>query len=525
MRAKLFTTIKNGAIVLSLAALIVMGIVYVGDELRQSDTVAKYTQASTLSTAQIPKVDPDKDKVEEKVSEPKSAYQLTGRYPVINTDLESPFVAVAEKLRPSVVNISVLKKRTANPHENLFRQFFPFREMPESQDMPAPKPRPLGTGLIISKDGHIVTNNHVVADAEEIIVMLDDGEQHEAEVIGLDPETDLALIDIGNVDENRVAELGDSDKIRIGDWAVAMGNAYGLDWSLTVGVISALGRSGFIFGGGTGPSFQDFIQTDASINPGNSGGPLTNIRGQVIGINSAMRGNAENIGFAIPINMVREVIEQLNKSGRVARGYLGMRPDTLTPLLKESLDLDQMTQGVFVGSVEPNTPAEDGGLEISDVIVKVNGEKVKDVTDFRFKVARQKPGDTVELVILRNGKEKTLKFKLGDRADYLNLAVNTPKQSKANDAWMGIVAVSLDNPRAQRFDLDAQSGVLVLGVDNDSPARGKLKSGDVIFKVGRSNVDTIEEWKDVTKRLGDTKTAVLIWFYRDGQSQFAPIKP
>jgi len=427
---------------------------------------------------------------------------------------ESPFVAVAEKLKPSVVNITV--------HKSVgdLNQFHNFDEL---WGRTHPEVTSSGSGVIVDQRGHVVTNQHVVENANRILVTLADGSEREAQLVGADPETDVALLDIGAVSAEMVAELGNSDAIRIGEWAVAMGNPLGLDWTLTVGVISAIGRSDLLISGG-GPVFQDFIQTDASINFGNSGGPLTNIRGQVVGINAAVNTSGQGIGFAIPINMVREVISQLLEGGVVRRGYLGMVPVELDPLKAEALQLDEEVKGIFVESVSPGTPADQGGLEGSDVIIALDGEPVSDVADFRMRVARHLPGEMLSLTVLRNGREKVLSFALADRSEYLASARSLP--AGGTEAWMGIAVAGLDSPQGGRMDLEVDRGVLIINVETDSPAEGKLREGDVIVRIDGEPVTSIEEWRTATTNLRGVNRAVLVMFYSQGKgsSRFVALK-
>ncbi len=437
----------------------------------------------------------------------------------------SPFVAVADRLKPSVVNISVVREGT-DPHDFL-RQFDPFREFferrEEQQRRPAPRPRSSGTGVIVDAEGHIITNNHVVENSEKITVELLDGTERDAEIIGADPETDLALLKIGKVDPGLVARLGDSEKIKIGDWAIAMGNALGLEWTLSVGIISAKGRSNLPIQGG-GPLFQDFIQTDASINFGNSGGPLANIRGEVIGINSAINAAANNIGFAIPINLAKDVMVQLLDKGEVTRGYLGMVPVELDPLKREALGFDEDVEGIFVESVQNETPASDGGLHASDVIIEVDGVEVQDVTDFRFRVARHQPGENMELTVLRGKKTKKLDFVLADRSEYIAMA--SRGQRSSSNGWMGIHVVSLTSGQARGMDLEVEQGVLITRIDSDSPALEKLSEGDVIVKLGQDDISGIEDWRTVTNNIGETDKAILVMYFEQGRgsSRFVAFK-
>ncbi len=435
----------------------------------------------------------------------------------VTSTFESPFVAVADRLKPSVVFISAVREREIQlPF--IFENHPFFRDMiPDQGDEPRVQKIPSsGSGFIIDAEGYVLTNNHVVQDAKEIKVKLAEGEELDAEVIGTDPETDLALLKIDPVDPDHVAQLGDSDDIRIGDWAIAMGNPLGLDWTLTVGVISAKGRSNLNISGG-GPIFQDFIQTDASINFGNSGGPLTNIHGEVIGINAAVNASADGIGFAIPINLAKEVVAQLKDSGRISRGYLGMMPRQLTGLLREALEVEEGVDGVFVESVELNTPAAEGGLQESDIIIEVDGRPVDDVNDFRFRIARHAPGERLDLKVLREGREKDLSFTLGDRAEFLEVA-QTPAEQESR-SWMGLNVDNLNTNRLRRgAELQVSSGVIVISVDNDSPAQGVLSPGDVIVGVDQQEIKNLGDWRDVTSNLKDVDKAILVKYHPQGQA-------
>jgi Do/DeqQ family serine protease len=437
------------------------------------------------------------------------------KYPVESVTFDSPFVAVADRLKPSVVYISVIREENVQLMSP-FWEFHPFLGPFKDQE-PEQKKRKVpssGSGLIIDEVGYVLTNNHVVESAIEITVKLADGSEREGEIVGTDPDTDLALLKIGSVDKEFVAPLGDSDNIRIGDWAIAMGSPLGLEWTLTVGVISAKGRSNLNIAGG-GPVFQDFIQTDASINFGNSGGPLTNIHGEVIGINAAINARAENIGFAIPINIAKDVVEQLINRGSVERGYLGMVPTPLTQLMKEALNLDEDIKGVFVEVVESNTPAAEGGLEESDVIVEVDGKDVEEVTDFRFRVARHAPGDSMELTVLRNGKKKKLDFVLGSRSEYLGSSGSAP--AVVEESWMGLNVESLNRSKAQRYNLEVNEGMLITGLEEDSPAAGKLRRGDVIIEIDQQEVLNSSDYNKVTASLAEEDRAILVKYHPQGR--------
>lgn len=517
MASRSASTIKNGVIFLILILAAMAGGVFLSNLMQPSadqETVesrprpaASHEDTSTIQRAEQPAT----------ASQESLASQRPA--PAVDSRFESPFVAVAERLKHSVVNVTVERETGSVGDFHSFEDFF----FPPDR---GGRPRTVtsgGSGVIIDARGHVITNNHVVENARSITVTLSGGEEREATLVGTDPETDVALLDIGAVEPDWAASLGNSDAIRIGDWAIAMGNPLGLDWTLTVGVISAKGRSDLSIAGG-GPVFQDFIQTDASINFGNSGGPLANIRGEVIGINSAVNTAAQGIGFAIPINMAKDVVADLLETGYVQRGYLGMLPVELDPLKKEALGLDESVSGIFVESVSGDTPAEAGGLKASDVIVAVDGAPVKDVTQFRLRVARHKPGDSMTLGVLRDGKKKELTFTLADRNEYVSTA--SEGVSAGAHAWMGLRVAPLTSPRARQMDIDVDEGVLVLDVDPDSPAAGKLQAGDLIVKVDGKSVATLSDWQQVTGPLLDVRRAVLVMYYRDGKgsSRFVALK-
>ncbi len=457
--------------------------------------------------------------------------QTQSRYPVIGTNFESPFVAVAERLKPAVVYVEVIREEQVRmPFQDLepFFQFFGPWQNPHQNEQKKPDVQKVpasGSGVIIDSSGLVLTNNHVVDKATEITVTLVDGSKRKAKVVGTDPETDLALLNIGEVPADHVAPLGDSDSLKIGEWAIAMGNPFGLDWTLTVGVISAKGRSNLNIAGG-GPTFQDFIQTDASINFGNSGGPLANIYGQVIGINAAINAQAQNIGFAIPINLAKDVVRQLKAGGTVHRGYLGMLPSELTNDMKEALNLDKDTKGVFVESVEPHTSASEGGLKASDVITKVDGDPVSDVNDFRFRVARHAPGEKMTLTVYRDGKHKKLTFTLGDRADLIAENGQAAPGAEEPKAWMGLDVANLNDPRLGRVQFQVDEGVVVLDVESGSPAEGKLQPGDVITEVDKTPITNLGDWRKEVNKLADADRAVLVKFHPRGhrQTSFVALK-
>ncbi len=442
----------------------------------------------------------------------------------LNGDYASPFVAVAERVKPAVVSISAEREEDVSTFHDFF-DFGPFRDFfkePENR----PRQRKVqsgGTGIIISRDGYVLTNNHLVENAQNITVRLANDEEYQAEIVGTDRVTDVALIKLEDAElsSEQVAYLGDSDKIRIGEWAIAIGNPFGLDWTVTVGVISAKGRGGLNIAGG-GPDVQFFIQTDASINFGNSGGPLVNIKGEVIGINTAINAQGQGIGFAIPINMAREVVEQLKEHGKASHGYLGMYPAELTAAKKEALELDMDVRGVFVDQVEEGTPADKGGLEPGDVIIEFDNTKITNVPQFRSLVASKRAGDEVSAVVIRDGKEKKLRFTLGDRAELLSERAGGGVKS---DAWLGIHVESVYSDRARQWRIKETTGVLVVDVEPGSSAYDKIQPGDVIIEIDRKPVENVKDFREISSELKDREKGILFRISREGRKTFIVIKP
>ncbi len=458
--------------------------------------------------------------------------------PLVMPNGESPFVAVAERVSPTVVNITTDRKVTQNDQMDDFFRDSPFWEFFHPDQSTPQRPRKQrefhmpasGSGIIISRDGYILTNNHMVEESDKVTVKLQNGREYTAETIGTDPETDVAVIKVDHTFEpTEVAAIGNSDDIKIGDWAVAVGNPLGLDWTLTVGVISARGRSNLAIQGG-GPSYQDFIQTDASINFGNSGGPLCNIHGEVIGVNTAINPSGQGIGFAIPMNLAMKVVDQLRTSGAVSRGYLGLLPRELTSDLRSAVDLPEEENGVFVERVDKGTPAEEGGLQAGDVITEFAGKKIKDVTQFRMLVADQKPGQSVTAEVWREGKKHESTFMLGDRAKLASFLGRKEKDSAedaepAKEKWLGIEVQPITEAVARALNLDDQSGVIVTDVDPDGPAADKLQERDIIIEIDRKPVESVDDFREISKNLKREKRAILFRLIRNGQRTFEAVEP
>ena len=327
---------------------------------------------------------------------------------------ENPFVRVAELVTPSVVNISTVttgKGRAPTElfrpfgNDPFFRDFFDrfFEGMPRRRQQAS-----LGSGVIIEKSGLILTNNHVVKDADEITVKFANKQEVKGKVVGTDAKTDLAVIRVSAKEDLPVATLGNSDTLQVGEWAIAIGNPFGLDHTLTVGVISATGRSEVGIA-----AYENFIQTDASINPGNSGGPLLNVRGEVIGINTAIVASGQGIGFAIPVNMARKVMEDLVKKGKVTRGWLGIGIQPLTPELAKSFGVSA-DEGILVNQVMPKSPAEAAGIKVGDLILSLDGKPIKDARQMQRLVAEAEIGKTIEVVVLRDKTKRALKVQVGE---------------------------------------------------------------------------------------------------------------
>ena len=446
------------------------------------------------------------------------------------------FTDLAEESGGAVVNISTVKKIQAQPNmpqqfrfhspnpqnpgqENPFQDFFDQFDKFFGQRNPQPREqRSLGSGFIISKDGYIVTNNHVVAEADEIKVNIQGGpEGVDAKVIGRDAETDLALIKIEVDKDLPTLEFGDSDAAKVGQWVVAIGNPFGLDHSVTAGIISAKGR---IIGSGP---FDDFIQTDASINPGNSGGPLLNMDGKVIGINSAIIASGQGIGFAIPSNLAKRVIAQIRDGGKVSRGWLGVTIQDVSEDTAKALDMDE-PHGALIANVIPDQPAAKAGIKAGDVIVEVNGQSMADANELLRTIAGLAPGDSAKLTIWRKGDTKRIKVTLGERDTKQLAQAGQPQQPDQATGVLGMAVRPLTDQEAQALGMDQARGLLVTSVDQDSPAAASdVRAGDVITQVNQREVTSAEEFKQILDTEGKAKGVVLLLIQRQGQSAFKTI--
>ena len=435
------------------------------------------------------------------------------------------FAELADKQGHVAVNVSTTKVvkgvRRFFPFQGReFRDFFGdeffrrfFGERPEEQM----KQTSLGSGVVVSEDGYILTNNHVVADAEEILVIFSNKEKYEAKIIGRDPKTDLALIKITVEKPIPAARLGDSDKLRVGDWVVAIGNPFGLGSTVTAGIVSAKGR---IIGAGP---YDNFIQTDASINPGNSGGPLFNLDGEVVGINTAIftqSGGNVGIGFAIPINMAKSVMSQLKDKGKVTRGWLGVVIQMITPEIKEKFGLET-TEGALIGEVTKGSPAEKGGLKRGDVIMSFAGKRVREMSSLPSMVAATPVGKEVEIVVIRKGKETRLTVKVGELKEETKVAAAAIPDIEES---FGLSVQELTPELAESLSLRGEKGVVVSGVTSGSPAsEAGLLRGDLIQEIENEPVENMDDYKRIMRESASKKQILMVIRHR-GHTRYVVLK-
>jgi serine protease Do len=443
---------------------------------------------------------------------------------VAKNGIPDSFAELAAKQAHVAVNISTTKivksMQRLSPFQSrefkdflgdeFFRHFF--GQMPE-QEM---KQRSLGSGVVVSDDGYILTNNHVVADADEILVTLSDKKKYEAQIIGRDPKTDLALIKIKTENTIPAARLGDSDKLMVGDWVVAIGNPFGLGSTVTAGIVSAKGR---VIGAGP---YDNFIQTDASINPGNSGGPLFNLNGEVIGVNTAIvsqSGGNVGIGFAIPINMAKSVMPQLKERGKVIRGWLGVSIQEVTQEIKEQFGL-KTEEGALIGEVTKDSPAYKGGMKRGDVIISFDGKKVKAMSTLPAMVAETPVGKEVEILIIRKGKEKRLRITIGELEEDTRVAATIPKIEES----FGLSVQELTPEIAESLSLKGEKGVVISGIKKDSPASDAgLQRGDLIQEIEHEPVENLSDYKRIMKE-SSLKKQILIVIKHRGHSRYVVLK-
>ena len=429
------------------------------------------------------------------------------------------FVDLSVKLKPSVVNISTSKK-IVSQHPNfqgrggsqdMFEEFF--RRFAPNQPQRPRKESSLGSGFIISDDGFILTNDHVVKGADEVTVRLSDGRSFEAKIRGADEKLDLALLKIDTGEKLPVAKLGNSDSLRVGEWVMAIGNPFGLEQTVTAGIVSAKGR---VIGAGP---YDDFIQTDASINPGNSGGPLFNMRGEVVGINTAIIRGGQGIGFALPINAARVTVEQLKETGEVVRGWLGVSIQKISEELAESFGLDR-ARGALIAEVIKGSPAADAGIRQGDIVLEFNDRTVDEMSDLPRIVAASPVGKSVDVKLFRDGEELIVKVKIGKlESDGRRSHGVTEIEER-----MGLALTVLSDETRERYGLDVESGVLISAVSPDGPAtESNLRPGDVIVEANGKDIAGLGELREIIQSLDPGKVLRLL-VQRGASSLYTTLK-
>jgi serine protease Do len=420
------------------------------------------------------------------------------------------FNRLAVMVSPAVVNIRTVK--TIKGGGPVFRQFQrdpwgkegPFKDFFErffgDETQREFKQPSLGSGFIIDEDGYVVTNNHVIENADQIKVKLKDESEFDAAIVGRDPNTDIALLKIESDQKFATVKLGDSEALQVGQWVVAIGSPFGLEQTVTAGIVSAKGRVI-----GSGP-YDDFIQTDASINPGNSGGPLLNMQGQVVGINTAIVATGQGIGFAIPINLARDIIVALKEEGEVTRGWLGVAIQDLSPEMAEYYNLESK-KGVFVADVFEGDPADQAGIQPKDIILSVNDEKIETSRQLTSIIAKIPVNDSAKIAILRNGKEKTVKVKIAKRPEErLARRSRAPEQTEE----FGIRVSDLTPEISQRLNIDETTGVIVTQVESGSKGEdADVRAGDIIKEINRQPVKNAAEYKAVLSQIDSGESVNL----------------
>lgn len=453
------------------------------------------------------------------------------------------FADLSEKLIPAVVNISTTQNikvkdkgdgDTESPLKQLppghpleeFKDFFDkFYRQYGDEDFSERNSVSLGSGFVISPDGLIVTNNHVIADAEEITIIFADDSKYKAETVGRDTKTDLALLQIKADKKLPYVQFGDSDEARVGDWVIAIGNPFGLGGTVTAGIISARARDI-----NSGP-FDDFIQTDAAINRGNSGGPMFNMDGKVIGINTAIyspTGGSVGIGFAVPAALAQPIIEELKENGKIERGWIGVKIQNVTDEIGESVGLDK-SKGALVVDVNKGSPAEKAGIIPGDIIIKFNDKEVSVMKKLPRFVAETKIGKEVDIEVWRSGKSKKLSIKIGEQSEAEEKKSEEeedgkPVETPEGDNISGLVVTPLSKELREQFGYDSElRGLLIVGVTK-SNLKKHLKKGDVIIMVSQNKVSSVEDFEKEVKIAKENKRkSVLLQVYRLGDTAFVPM--
>lgn len=438
-------------------------------------------------------------------------------------ELGKAFATIAEKASPAVVAMKMEKRVTVeypsfgdqqfDPFSDDFFDFFFRRRAPQQQPRQQRRSQKreiikagLGSGFIVSADGYILTNNHLVEDADEVQITLTNGKEFKAKIVGTDPDSDIAVVKIDSKNLPYL-EMADSDKIEVGEWVLAIGNPFGLSHTVTAGIISAKGRKGFGIA-----EFEDFIQTDAAINQGNSGGPLVNLDCKVVGINTALIGPGVNlgIGLAIPVNIAKSSYEQIIAKGSVTRGYLGVSITDLTPELAEKFAIsDKDLKGALVPEIMLDSPAEKAGIQPGDVIVEMDGQAVEKASELQKKIAAKEPGTKVEVVVVRDGKRKTLEATLEKRRGKGEREAARPGAAVEK---LGITVQNLTEETAKRYGYEDQKGVIVTNVEQDSPAAtAGIEPGSLIKEVNRQPVENVKQFnEEAQKALKEGSISLLL---------------
>jgi serine protease Do len=438
--------------------------------------------------------------------------------PVLSWGNSPDFVKLTKELKPAVVNISTSK--TADAHSSMMNQFDSrhrdffeefFENFFQGREIPQHKQKSLGSGFIISADGYILTNDHVVDDADEITVQLAGGKTYPATIKGIDQKLDLALLKIDSDETLPTVKLGNSEQLEIGEWVMAIGNPFGLEQTVTVGIVSAKGR---VIGAGP---YDNFIQTDASINPGNSGGPLFNTRGEVVGINTAIVAGGQGIGFAIPINAAKNILPQLKETGHVTRGWLGVTIQHVSKELADSFGLES-AEGALVSSVATGSPADQAGLKRGDIILSLNDQHIAAMTDLPRLVAEIPVGKTAKVTVFRNGKERDFDVRVGELED----TVQTKKTS--NNDSLGLSVMEISPELRRRLNIQAEQGVVITAVAPASPAaESGLQPGDVIVEFNNQQIASTQDLTAALKQ-SDQNTIQRLLIQRGKGLFFIAIK-
>lgn len=457
---------------------------------------------------------------------PKSvATDVSGGYPVVvnqQGEYESPFVAVVDRVTDAIVHISAEHDVRDSYHDDLFWRFF---------QVPREPMKSYGSGFFFRDDGYILTNNHVVEGASRVVVRTSSGYQYDAQVIGTDPQTDLAVVKIEPKEDIHYIPFGNSNEIKVGDWVIAIGNPFpqqGLDRTVTVGVVSAKGRSNLRFGQGT-PRYQDYIQTDASINPGNSGGPLINLKGQAIGVNAAISsptGASVGIGFAVPINLARAIVPDLIATGKVSRGWLGVYLADVTE--KEARDNGlNAVKGVKIEDVFDDSPASDAGIKQNDVLLKFNGQDVLDVDQFSVLVATAPKDTPIPITFVRNGKTEETTASVVDRDTYRQQHASQFTSASDRLTWLGMELMNYSQRIASGIGAEHFPGVYINRVGRGTPAyQAGIMPGSIITQVNNVEIKNLVDLQTVVEQVQNRSKAIpLLLVDPSGSIEYKAIKP